>query len=107
MFLTRTVSAAPLVQLQPNFQVRLARILSNVCKLGSAPSTDLAISVRHTFNSVALLNARASIPGMSIPSVLPLFTVFAVDEVRLFRLVMIVVLGVVVIVLLTLLNWFV
>jgi hypothetical protein len=79
------------------FQVRLARILSSVCKLASAPSIDLTISVRHTFNSVALLNASASIPGISIPSVLPLFRVFAVDDVRLFKLVRIVVLGVVVI----------
>jgi hypothetical protein len=48
---------------------------------------------------VALLNARASVPGVSIPADPPVFSVFGVDEVRFFRFAMIVVLGVVVIVL--------
>src|SRR5258708_2243481 len=71
-------------------------MLSSVCRLASAPSTDLTISVRQTFNSLALLNARASIPGISIPPAPALRSVFEVEEVRFLRLLIIVVLGVVV-----------
>jgi len=66
----------------------------------SAPSVDLAIRVRQTLSSFALFSAKASIPGMSIPLEFALFSVFALDEVRVFRFVMIVVLGIVLIVLL-------
>jgi hypothetical protein len=63
---------------------------------------DLATSVRQPFSSLALLNAKASIPGMSTPPVLALFSVFEVDALAVLRLVMIVVLGIVVIALLLL-----
>jgi hypothetical protein len=66
-------------------------------RLESAPSVDLAISARHTFNSVALLNASASIPTVSIPAAPELLSVFAVGVVKVFRFVMIVVLGIVLI----------
>jgi hypothetical protein len=80
--------------------VRLAKISFSVVRFASALSVDLAINVRHTFSSAALLNARASIPAMSIPFVFALFRVFAVDRVTLFRFVIIVVLGIVLIALL-------
>jgi hypothetical protein len=64
-----------------------------VARFASAPSVDLATRVRHAFNSIALLKANASIPGMSTPLELALFTVFAVDDVSVFRFVMMVVLG--------------
>jgi hypothetical protein len=52
------------------------------------------MSVKQAFSSAALLYARTSIPGMSIPSPPALFSVFAVGEVTVFKLVIIVVLGV-------------
>jgi hypothetical protein len=61
---------------------------------------DLTISIRQFLSSLALLNANASIPGMSNPAVPALFNVFAVEALALFRLVMIVVLGIVLIALL-------
>ncbi len=67
----------------------------SAARFASALSVDLTINVRQTFSSAALTNARASIPAMSIPFVLALFRVLAVDKVTLFKLVMIVVLGVV------------
>jgi len=75
-------------------------MLLSAVKFGSAPSVDLTISVRQTFNSLALLKAKASIPAISIPPALALFRVLAVDAVALFRLLTIVVLGVVLIALL-------
>src|SRR5271156_4136377 len=78
-------------------QVKLARISFSAVRLGSAPSVDLTISVKQTFSSPALLNASASMPGMSTPPVPAIFNVFVVGVVAAFKLLMIVVLGTVLI----------
>ena len=75
--------------------MRLAKISFSVTRFGSAPSVDLTIRARQTFNSVALLKASASIPDTSIPPAAELFNVFAVATVAFFKLLMIVVLGIV------------
>lgn len=76
----------------------------SVTRFGSAPSVDLTIRVRQTFNSAALLKASASIPDTSIPPTAELFKVFAVAAVAFFKLLIIVVLGIVLMILPLILN---
>jgi hypothetical protein len=54
-------------------------------RLGSATSVDLTMSVKHAFNSLALLKASANIPGMSIPPTPEFFSVLEVGAVAVFQ----------------------